>query len=131
MKRIIRLTESDLVRLVKRVINEQPVTDYTRQNFSQGFNGTIIPVHLSAGLATTSRGEIVLTSAGNTIFKVEGNVNPNGKLSMNYLKVKVTADKMSDFIDRMNLGKLPVVNGQKIDAKKGDILYFIAGESQL
>ena len=90
MKRIVRLTESDLVRLVKRVISEQ-ATDIANQNFSQGANGAIIPVFASNGLATFSGGRVVLTSIGNKVFAPIGNVGPNGERTGKYLKVQVTA----------------------------------------
>jgi hypothetical protein len=32
MKKIVKLTESDLSRIVKRVINEEPIDDYTSQS---------------------------------------------------------------------------------------------------
>ena len=35
---------------------------------------------------------------------------------------------MSDFADRMNRSKLPEVNGQKINGRRGDILYFFSGQ---
>lgn len=44
MKKVVRLTESDLIRIVKRVINEQSTTDTTPSIFDECFTTQNIPL---------------------------------------------------------------------------------------
>lgn len=78
MKKIVRLTESDLVKLVKRVIKEQqtPAPTPQTQDFQLFGNVTAIPAHLLSPIMTISNGTPILRTR--SLFDL-GSINPEGQ----------------------------------------------------
>lgn len=100
MKKIVRLTESDLVKLVKRVIAEQ--TDGCPYDIKTiggkpmlGFNDAV-----SMGIIDQN-GQ--LTSTGSQAFASSGNVAPNGGLDTKFtLLYKRSSASTSDLFNKIN-----------------------------
>ena len=79
MKKVIRLTESDLTRIVKRVINEMEVTEQPVNCTEKDFKNSVIDSNVSPFKAATLK---VLLNSNGTKFKVmdfDGSPVLNGK----------------------------------------------------
>jgi hypothetical protein len=89
MKKIIKLTESDLARIVKRVIMEQNTTELTLDNINSSLNKIIYSdITYSGHIGGTSlKGEIVMTSEFSTINK-ENNWNRPERIETDFFKAK-------------------------------------------
>lgn len=90
MKRIIRLTESDLVNLVKKVISEQEVTQSGKDIIINADN------MISAGFAERLPSSDLKIKSN--YFTLLGNVNPQGNRTTGYYKLQSNTD--STIIDQ-------------------------------
>jgi hypothetical protein len=114
MKRIVRLTESDLIKLVKRVINEQE--DKNNDGFIKFFHD----IFIKNGFKVNYNPELVRSLYKNerTYRKQLGDLVLNGYISENG-EVWVTSNKtLPDFNDCVNIKKYERLDGKTVYLNK-------------
>ena len=100
MKKIVRLTESDLVKLVKRVISEQATTtNYVDSTYLKD-------------LVALVNNTLTLTVPGQTFFVSRGNIDATGKQNRSVLKLDFISEEA-----KMGLGNYLGTNWKNVQPK--------------